>query len=170
MSVVYQSAINVAWNQRGVVFGGYVRDLLCDQVPGDLDLWFHDEEAKSEFLLGMMKLYPVKLEKDNRTLANYGFGPECSTITVEGHKIDLAVHHTSPIGEDSNEQSLADFDVNMLSLEGDRICLLSPSWFDLSLTDVIRNCVQKRAMTLSHRPVRRLKMIRKGFEVLNAQS
>ena len=144
--------INLVWSEGGCVFGGFVRDILRDDKPNDIDCFFGNNSAATlRFLQKLaMNVGPYKIEG-----ALYEPEYPMIRIMVRGIQIDI-----SPC-----QYSLPDFDVNLLSLYKGQLSIMRR--FDwLTLENTLRNIRRKQARQLPSCPAHRLnKMKEKGWDI-----
>jgi hypothetical protein len=144
--------LSVIFNQGGVVFGGFVRDMLADETPADIDVLVSDipKLLTSLVALGTVQIIGV---------SNYGNGIEVKLTVREGNEniwLDINPDNTT---------HKPDVDVNRLVMDRHSIKLMCPGD---SLATVLDHIKHKTFVTESGCSQKRIDhMMRKGWEWMN---
>lgn len=144
--------IKLASSCDGMVFGGYLRDVISGETPKDMDIWFRSNTDIQQFIIDMAMLCSIRLEKVENT--EYGYGSfihyrlYCDYMSLE--HIDLVVR-----GEWHN----LDVDVNMLYLFRGELRA-----YHGDILDILANIGKKQFKRLPHcTNNRQAKMVAKGW-------
>ena len=149
---------NKLFKHRGVVYGGFLRDVIANVQPKDIDVV-------------VSVLYSAELYGD---LLNAGFtgvlNEDNDTMiwSLEGHlPIECYVVEDSPDETFIGPESAPDYDVNLLRYDGKSF----RSWVDPSadITSIVEHIKTRLAVEFHEdevRPERRAKIISKGYTIV----
>jgi hypothetical protein len=105
----------------GVVYGGYVRDLLAGDGPSDIDIRFPNDNAAQQFVLGLCKCRVIKVvEVLNSGYVEFDQRHRHWKVEIDpvlGFCNDETLSIDVTVGQSDN----ADFDVNQLELTNNRL-------------------------------------------------
>lgn len=150
---------NMLFRHRGVVYGGFLRDVIANVQPKDIDVV-------------ISILYAADLYGD---LLNTGFtsvfNADNGTMiwTLEGHlPVECYVVEDSPDETFIGPESAPDYDVNLLRYDGNSF----RSWIDPSadITSIVEHIKTRLAVEFHEdevHPDRRAKIISKGYTIIN---
>jgi hypothetical protein len=149
----------------GYVFGGYVRDILSEQTPRDIDCVIPNSERMFWKLLLQHFQGGLSIVKMN----DYPDPAPYCYVTRNFHRIIVHDRYRD-IQVDVCSASVLkpDFDVNMLKMERDKISVMREAPTGLQLPAILRNIALKQAEALpTCTPLRLKKMRNRGWTIVN---
>jgi hypothetical protein len=158
MTITYNEIAKIVFSLRGVIFGGYVRDLLAGVEPKDMDIRFKKYDDIKDFLFLLLRSgEAITLNSETEYSAAYG----------------RCIHYKVTVGSlslDCLDRPVAkplDFNVNGLEMAHDKILVPETNGSpDLSMSRILE-CIQKREAVMIGKAddYRVLKMIDRGWKI-----
>jgi hypothetical protein len=155
-----ESILDLIFECRGAIYGGYLRDIISKVAPKDIDCVL-PEKTKHEFQSGIAALGYVMSHNDTND----------TDVYVKTGGLDVEVYY---LDEDPDVASLGpvtdpDFSVNLLSyVDGKLDSWIGGNIKDLNLVDVVEDILLKETTQLSsHASTSRIKKIQdKGYKII----
>lgn len=165
--------IQLADNNKGRIFGGYLRDTILGEEPKDIDVWFQTQNDVHTFVCDMACVTSVRLEEVNDYAYRAGLSANFNHFrlftntpisnlgeSARGKCNIKPFSHIDLIVKDGWLDE--DIDVNMLYLEKGDL----KAWRG-NVIDIIRNIRMKRFVPFLNCPSERMdKLIARGWEMV----
>ena len=147
----------ILFNYKGVVFGGYIRDMIANLQPTDIDVVLPSDTFSA--FLNVLTAYGYTSYEMQET----GF----YLFKKEGHlNVEVgSCQDSSTSGIWIGPEAVPDFDVNLLAYDGIKLY----NWVNPDAGDIfqiISNIHKRQAVAYEPGEDRVLKMRRKGYTIL----
>lgn len=132
--------VDIANNNSGYIYGGYVRDCVAGIDFRDIDVCFPGLDLVESFVKNLNRYYSVKFESSKFY--------NCYTICVHHRRIDrISISIDISLANRPYDESWrADFDINMLRLRNGVIEVVPHLAIEMSA--ILENCRQKQFTVL----------------------
>lgn len=145
--------IKIATECRGLVFGGYLRDIIAGKTPKDLDLWFKNKKDAQKFIAEIAEhsesAFSTRLELQKTNEEGFEHLRLFNNEMTLTH-IDIIIKH---------DWMKEDIDINMLYLEDGQI----KAWRG-DVMDIIHNIYHKQFVPFENcEPERIITFISRGW-------
>lgn len=144
----------VLFENKGVVYGGYLRDIIAGDKPNDIDVVLFEDKLDS-FLEATIKLGYTKTIKDDGLIVL----TKANCLKVEAFADGKSTDDVT-LGASCDP----DYSVNLLTTNGKELY----SWVDAqgSVTDIISNILARVAVEMAPSGDRVKKMESKGYKIV----
>lgn len=137
----------------GIIYGGFVRDIIAGNIPKDMDIRFANEAHMNNFTALLKTKYITKIKKCKR-----GYATQKLVIKSNGKSIFTIDMHVS------NEQmEIPDYDVNGLYYNGTQLFAFNGNFLDSIVSNIkAKCCIEVKKEIPTHREK---KMLNKGYTI-----
>lgn len=152
-----KNALSILYRHKGVVYGGYVRDMIAGVQPRDIDV-----VLPADMWEGFMK------ELLEAGYVCKGYQVNNSTLFTKDGFLDVEAYACEDNSDENvfiGPEACPDFDVNTLAYDGARMY----NWVDptgMNIFTIIRNIQNREAKRIEPEDDRVEKMISKGYKII----
>lgn len=158
MSIDYtKNALSILYRNKGVVYGGYVRDMIAGVKPRDIDVVLPADKWQG-FVQELLEAgYASHGKQDN----------DATLFTKEGY-LDVEAYACEDNSYDDvfiGPEASPDFDVNTLAYDGVKMY----NWVDPNGMDffvILKHIQDRQAVRMEPEDDRVEKMIAKGYKII----